>query len=144
LVRKDIMIGVPVDTRAVWAVHAANSPGSTLEDIARRLAKDIGELCDDGGLPAHLHITVTVLPRQRLLHIQVAGLSVEDDPDRTTTREVLNSLFELASLYNIVALDAHTPPLFTQRILLIGPDGRPFAAMIGSAAGDVEQLPASQ
>ena len=30
------MIGVTtMDTRAVWAVHAANSPGFPLEDIAR-------------------------------------------------------------------------------------------------------------
>ena len=87
---------------------------------------------------------MTALARQRLLQIQVAGLSAEDDPTGSASRHVLNSLFELASLYNIVGLDTHIPPLFTQRILLIEPDGRPFAAMIGSAVGNVEQLLPSQ
>jgi hypothetical protein len=44
----------------------------------------------------------------------------------------------MASYHNIVALDGTTPPLFTQRILLVGTDGRPFSAMVGTAAGDVE------
>lgn len=33
-----------------------------------------------------------------------------------------------------------TPPLFTQRILLVGTDGRPFSAMMGAAVGDVEPV----
>jgi hypothetical protein len=56
----------------------------------------------------------------------------------TTIREVTNTLFELASYFNIVALDGATPPLFTQRILLVGTDGRPFSALVGAAVGEVE------
>jgi hypothetical protein len=44
----------------------------------------------------------------------------------------------LASYFNIVSLDGATPPLFTQRILLLDTDGRPFSAMVGPAVGDVE------
>jgi hypothetical protein len=44
----------------------------------------------------------------------------------------------LASYFNIVSLDGATPPLFTQRILLLDTDGRPFSAMVGAAVGDVE------
>jgi hypothetical protein len=46
----------------------------------------------------------------------------------------------LASCFNIVALDGETPPLFTQRILLVGVDGRPISAMVGVAVGDVGPL----
>jgi hypothetical protein len=42
----------------------------------------------------------------------------------------------LASYHNIVALDG----AFTQRILLVGADGRPFSAMVGAAVGDVETV----
>ena len=109
-----------------------------------RLADDIAELRDDGGIPAHVRTVITVLPQQRVLEIRVEGLSVEADPDRTSIREVTQALFELASYHNIVALDATTPPLFTQRILLIGSDGRPFSAMIGSGVGDVEAVTPQQ
>lgn len=98
---------------------------------------DIAEFRDDGGLPEHVRTVITVLPQRRVLEIRVEGLSVEADPDRTTIREVTNALFELASDYNIVALDAATPPLFTQRILLVDSDGRPFSAMMGTGLGDV-------
>jgi hypothetical protein len=53
---------------------------------------------------------------------------------------VTHALFELASDHNIVGLDATTPPLFTQRILLVGTDGRPFCAMIGAGVGDMEPV----
>jgi hypothetical protein len=46
----------------------------------------------------------------------------------------------MASYHNIVALDGTTPPLFTQRILLVGADGHPFSAMIGAAVGDIEPV----
>ncbi len=46
----------------------------------------------------------------------------------------------MASYHNIVALDGATPPLFTQRILLVGTDGRPFSAMMGAAVGEVESF----
>jgi len=115
-----------------------------MEAAAVRLADDIAELRDDGGIPAHVSTVITVLPQQRVLEIRVEGLSVETDPDRTTIREVTHTLFELASYHNIVALDATTPPLFTQRILLIGSDGRPFSAMIGSGIGDVDSVTPQQ
>ncbi|ONI71126.1 hypothetical protein ALI144C_52330 [Actinosynnema sp. ALI-1.44] len=129
-----------VNCLVLWGARAGVGLGYTLEAAAVRLAEDIAELRDDGGVPAHVRTVITVLPQQRVLEIRVEGLSVESDPDRTTIREVTHALFELASYHNIVALDATTPPLFTQRILLIGSDGRPFSAMIGSGVGDVDSV----
>jgi hypothetical protein len=115
-----------------------------LEAAAVRLTEDIAELRDEGGIPHHVRTVIEVLPQQRVLEIRVEGLSVEADPDRTTIREVANTLFELASYFNIVALDGATPPLFTQRILLVGADGYPFSAMVGAAVGDVETVTRQQ
>jgi hypothetical protein len=39
-----------------------------------------------------------------------------------------------------MTLDAAAPPLFTQRILLVDSDGRPFSAMIGAGVGDVRTI----
>jgi hypothetical protein len=133
-----------VDCLVLWGARAGVGLGYTLEAAAVRLAEDIAELRDDGGIPKHVRTVITVLPQQRVLEICVEGLSVEADPDRTTIREVTHALFELASYHNIVALDATTPPLFTQRILLIGSDGRPFSAMIGSGVGDVDSVTPQQ
>jgi hypothetical protein len=130
-----------VDSLVLVGALAGIGPGYTLEAVAVRLAKDIAELRDDGGIPLHVRTEVTVLPHQRLLEIRVDGLSVDADPDRTTIREVMNTLFELASYHNVVALDGSQPPLFTQRILILDTDGRPFAALVGAAVGDVEPLP---
>ncbi|MFD5089139.1 hypothetical protein ACFWMR_00965 [Amycolatopsis thailandensis] len=133
-----------VDCLVLWGARAGVGLGYTLEAAAVRLAEDIAELRDDGGIPKHVRTVITVLPQQRVLEICVEGLLVEADPDRTTIREVTHALFELASYHNIVALDATTPPLFTQRILLIGSDGRPFSAMIGSGVGDVDSVTPQQ
>lgn len=130
----------PVDDHAVLGLRAAFGPGHTLEATATRLVNSIGELRADGCLPPSIRTTVTVLPRQRRLDIRVEGLSPHDDPARTQIRAVMNVLFELASFHNIVVLDDHTPPLFTQRILLIGTDGLPFAGLVGAAVGDVEPV----
>jgi hypothetical protein len=129
-----------VDCLVLWGARAGVGPGYTVEAAAVRLTEDIAELRDEGGIPQHVHTVIGILPQQRVLEIRVEGLSVEADPDRTTIREVTNALFELASYHNIVALDGATPPLFTQRILLVGTDGRPFSAMMGAAVGDVEQV----
>ncbi|MFF0147036.1 hypothetical protein ATK36_5351 [Amycolatopsis sulphurea] len=129
-----------VDCLVLRGARAGVGLGYTLEAAAVRLADDIAELRVDGGLPAHMCTVITVLPQQRVLEIRVEGLSVEADPDRTTIREVTHALFELASYHNIVALDATTPPFFTQRILFVDREGRPFSAMIGSGIGDVESL----
>ncbi|SDH59230.1 hypothetical protein SAMN05216553_1326 [Lentzea fradiae] len=72
-----------------------------------------------------------MLPQRRLLEIRVEGLSVETNPDRITSREVMNTLFELASDHNIITLDAVSLPLITQRIVLVDPYGQPFAAKVG-------------
>jgi hypothetical protein len=80
-----------------------------------------------------------MLPQKRTLEIQVEGLSIGTDPDRTTSREVMNTLFELASDHNIITLDAASPPLFTRRIVLFDHHGQPFAAMLG--VGMVEPEP---
>jgi hypothetical protein len=129
-----------VDCLVLWGARAGVGPGYTLEAAAVRLSDDIAELRDEGGIPQHVRTVIGILPRQRVLEIRVEGLSVDADPDRTTIREVTNTLFELASYHNIVALDGATPPLFTQRILLVGTDGRPFSAMMGAAVGDVEHV----
>jgi hypothetical protein len=126
-----------MDCLVVWGARAGIGPGFTLEAAAVRLAADIGELRNDGGIPSHVRTVITVLPQEHVLEIRVEGLSVEADPDRTTIREVSNTLFELASDHNIITLDAAAPPLFTQRILLVDSDGRPFSAMIGAGVGDV-------
>ena len=133
-----------VDCLVLWGARAGVGLGYTVEAVAVRLADDIAELRNDGGIPEYVRTVITVLPQQRVLEIRVEGLSVEADPDRTTIREVTHALFELASYHNIVALDATTPPLFTQRILLVGSDGRPFSAMIGSGVGDVDSLTPQQ
>src|SRR5689334_17182485 len=117
-----------VESLVVWGARAGIGPGFTLEAAAVRLTNDISELRNDGGIPADVHTVITVLPQQRVLEIRVEGLSIEADPDRTTIRGVTNTLFELASHHNIISLDSATPPLFTQRILLVGKDGRPFSA----------------
>lgn len=127
-----------VDCLVVWGARAGIGPGYTVEAAAVRLAADIAELRDDGGIPSYVSTVITVLPQQRVLEIRVEGLSVEADPDRTTIREVTNTLFELASDYNIATLDVAVPPLFTQRIVLVDSDGRPFSAMMGAGVGDVE------
>jgi hypothetical protein len=97
-------------------------------------------LCDVEGIPPNAYTAITVLPQQRMPEIRVDGLSVEADPDRTMIREVMNTRSELASYHNIIALDGTTPPLFTQRILLVDAHGRPFAAMVGAGVGDVEDV----
>jgi hypothetical protein len=129
-----------VDNVVLWGARAGVGLGYTVEAAAVRLAEDIAELRDDGGIPAHVRTVITVLPQQRVLEIRVEGLSVEAEPDRTIIREVTNALFELASYHNIVALDATTPPLFTQRIVCVDADGRPFSALIGAAVGEVEPV----
>jgi hypothetical protein len=133
-----------VECLVLWGARAGVGPGYTVEAAAVRLADDIAELRADGGIPAHVRTVITVLPQQRVLEIRVEGLSVEADLDRTIIREVTHALFELASYHNIVALDATTPPLFTQRILLVDSDGRPFSAMVGSGVGDVDSVTPQQ
>ncbi len=127
---------VPVDLQVVWGARVDTERGYRLEAIAVALSADIAELREDGGLPDHVHTRITVLPQHRLLAIRVEGLLIETDPDRTTSREVMNTLFELASDHNIITLDAVSPPLFTQRILLVDHYGRPFAAKVGAGMGE--------
>lgn len=119
-------------------LKAGLGPNRGLEAVAVELLQDIEDLRADGGLPAEVHTAIAIRPQQQLLEIRVEGLSVAQDPDRTTIRDVMNSVFELASYYNVACLDGVTPPLFTLRILLVDPDGRPFSALIGTAVGDVE------
>ena len=126
-----------VDCLVLWGARAGIGPGYTLEAAAVGLCENIAELRDEGGIPHHVRTVITILPQEQVLEIRVEGLSVEADPNRTTIREVTNTLFEIASYYNIIGLDAAVPPLFTQRILLVGSDGRPFSAMIGAGVGDV-------
>lgn len=87
---------VPAGLQVVWGARVDIERGYRLEVIAMALSADIAELREDGGLPDHVHTRIAVLPQHRLLEIRVEGLSVETDPDRATSREVMNTLFELA------------------------------------------------
>ncbi|SER77160.1 hypothetical protein SAMN05216188_115105 [Lentzea xinjiangensis] len=129
---------VSADLQVVWGARVGIERGYRLEAIAVALSADIAELREDGGLPSHVHTRITVLPQHRLLEIRVEGLSIETDPDRTTSREVMNALFELASDHNIITLDTVSPPLFTQRIVLVDSYGQPFAAKVGAGMGEPE------
>ena len=110
---------MPKYTYAVHGLASGTGRGFSLEAVAVRLADAIGELRDDGELPDHLHTRIEVAPPSRELTLRGWGLAPEADPDRTESRHVLHTLFELASFHNIVPLDAGTPPLFTVRILLL-------------------------
>ncbi|WP_233611635.1 hypothetical protein [Amycolatopsis sp. WAC 01376] len=110
--------------QVVWGAWVEIERGYRLEAIAMQLCADIAEVREGGGLPSHIHIRITMLPQHRLLEIRVEGLLIETDPDRTTSCEVMNTLFELASDHNIITLDA-VLPLFTQRIVLVDPYGQP-------------------
>jgi hypothetical protein len=46
----------------------------------------------------------------------------------------------MVSDHNIIALDAVTPPLSTQHIVLVDPFGQPFAAMVGAGVGEPERI----
>jgi len=129
------------DCLVLRGARAGIGPGYTLEAAAVGIIEDIAELRDEGGIPAYVRTVVGILPQHRVLEIRVEGLSIEADPDRTAIREVTNALFELASYHNIAVLDGVTPPLFTQRILIVDTDGRPFHALVGTAVGDVETAP---
>lgn len=128
-----------IDTLVIRGANAGIGLGHTLEAAAVRLSDDIAELREHGGIPTHVDTLIVVYPKQRILEIQIEGLSPHTDPDRTTIREVTYALFELASYYNIVTLDAALP-VFTQRILLLDPDGRAFHALVGAAVGEAETL----
>ena len=129
-------LDAPADPQVVWGARVGLERGYRLETIAVALSADITELREDGSLPGHIRTRTTVLPQHRLLEIRVEGLSIETDPDRTTSREVMNTLFELDSDHNIIILDTASPPLFTQRIVLVDPHGQPFAAKVGAGMGE--------
>jgi hypothetical protein len=62
-----------VDCLVVWGARAGVGPGFTLEAAAVRLAADIGELRNDGGIPSHVRTVITVLPQEHVLEIRVEG-----------------------------------------------------------------------
>ena len=133
---------MPEYTYAVHGLAAGLGRGFSLEAAAVRLADAIGELRDDGDLPARLHTHTDINPHRRTLTLRGRGLCPDDDPDRTEARSVLATLFQLASFHNIVPLDESTPPLFTMRIVLLDRHDRPFAALVGAGMGETEPLPA--
>ena len=133
---------MPEYTYAVHGLAASLGRGFSLEAAAVRLADAIGELRADGELPARLHTHTDIDPQRRTLTLRGRGLAPDDDPDRTEARNVLHTLFQLASFHNIVPLDESTPPLFTVRIVLLDRHDRPFAALVGAGMGEAEPLPA--
>lgn len=126
------------DSSVVRGVHAGDGPGYTLEAVAVRVSADITQARQHGDIPAHTRTVVTILPRQRTLEIRVEGF--DTIPDKAATRTVMTALFELVSRRNIIALDAVTPPLFTQHIVLVDSFGQPFAAMVGAGVGEPEPI----
>ncbi|WP_258348989.1 hypothetical protein [Saccharopolyspora gregorii] len=133
---------MPENNYAIHGLCAGTGHGYTLEATAVRLADAITELRADDGLPAHIHTRIEINPQQRELVIRVWGLSVEADPDRTEIRTVMLILFELSSFHNVVPLNSSEAPLFTQKILLMDRNEKPFAGLVGAGVGDVEPLPA--
>lgn len=129
---------IPMDLHVVWGARVAIERGYRLEAIAVQLSDDIAKLRDGGGLPDNVRTCVTVVPEQRVLEVRVEGLAVDTDWDRTASRNVMNALFELGSEHNIITLDTVSPPLFTQRILLVDPCGQPFAAKVDAGMGEPE------
>ncbi len=113
-----------MDSSVVRGAHAGDGPGYTLEAIAVRVSADVVAARDHGDLPAHTRTVDTVLPHHRTLEIRVEGF--DTIPDKATTHQTMAVLFELVSDHNIIALDAATPPLFTQHILLVDSSGQPF------------------
>ena len=114
--------------------------GYSLAMTARLLVEDIADLRVGGGLPAYVRTVVSALTPQRMLLVEVFGLSLEQDPARTIARSVITAIFELASAYNIVSLSDDVETLFHQRILIIDPDGKPYVGLVGAAMGMVESL----
>jgi hypothetical protein len=127
---------------AVCGDRAGVGPGYTLEATAVRLVLGIGELRENGGLPARVRTVTAVDPQRGVLEIQVEGaLVVDDDADADLARllRVAGELFDLASRYNVVPVDPRVPPLFEQRVVLMGSDGRPALTLVGAAAGPLPQ-----
>lgn len=133
---------MPENTYAVHGLAAGTGRGYSLEAATVRFADAIDQFREQGGLPERLRTRIEIDPQRRELTLRGWGLSPDDDPDRTESRRVLHTLFELASFHNIIPLDTYVPPLFTQRILLLDQADRPFAALVGAGIGDTEPLPA--
>ena len=106
--------------------------GYTLEATAVRLAEGISELRASGGIPEQAVTVTTVLPQEGVLEVRVDGLIGED---LVLLLGVAGTLFDLASRYNVMPVDSTEPPLFTQRIVLAGPDEHPVLELVGAAVG---------
>ncbi|MFB9902875.1 hypothetical protein [Allokutzneria oryzae] len=128
----------PVENYVIRGSHSGTGPGYTLEAAAVRICEDISELRHDGGISDEVHTTVTVLPQQGMLEIRVLGLESEADPDRVIGLNLLTDLFVLASMHNTASMDERIPPQFRMRILLIDADHTPYAALLGTAVGDLD------
>jgi hypothetical protein len=122
------------DSSVVRGAHAGDGPGYTLEAIAVRVSVDITTARQHGDIPAHPRTVVTILPHQRTLEIRVEGF--DTIPGQSHDRSGDDCALRMVSSHNIIALDAVTPPLFTQHILLVNSFGQPFAAMVGAGVGE--------
>lgn len=120
--------------------RAGVGPGYTLEASAVRLATGITELRENGVLPTHVRTVTAVEPQRGVLEVRVEGLAgSEAGADLAGLLRTAGALFDLASRYNVVPLDPLVAPLFEQRIVLIGSDGRAALTLVGAAAGPLPQ-----
>ena len=124
--------------------HVMRGPSAqvrySLAVTARLLADDIAQLRQRGGIPPHIRTVVSALTPQRVLAVDIFGLSLTTDPERTTAYAVMTAVFELASAYNIVGFSDDAEILFTQRILVFDGSATPYAGLVGTAMGSVDQL----
>jgi hypothetical protein len=115
--------------------RAGVGPGYTLEASAVRLATGVTELRENGVLPAHVRTVTAVEPQRGVLEIHVAGLTGDACTDLACLLRTAGALFDLASRYNVVPLDPCIPPLFEQRVVIMGTDSRAVLTLVGVAAG---------
>lgn len=119
--------------------RAGVGPGYTLEASAVRLATGVTELRENGVLPAHVRTVTAVEPQRGVLEIHVEGLAGDACTDLASLLRMAGALFDLASRYNVVPLDPLVAPLFEQRVMLMGSDGRAALTLVGAAAGPLPQ-----
>jgi len=112
----------------------------SLREVARRLRQDLLDVQADGLLPSWLLFGVE--PDESgpvgVLCVTVAGLPRPADPESSTTRQVVRTVFELASHYNRVYLAHPYCARFLQYITTLTDHGTLGAVWITTMFGEPE------